>query len=192
MPDKTASPVLPAATIECPLCSGKGALSRAEILDRLGAKDFARVAQLSAEEAFRLLQSKHDRDHQTGWSRFETELAKRTTEIRERHKDEVRIAQSEKDVLTQRVEDCLREVAELRERNHQNAVRVPRVARRRTAFLLRVQKTARTRHRPLGLGAVVRRGSVCDLLPFDFAPGVAQQRSTLTTSADENIKLRHS
>ena len=129
LPDKTASPVLPAATIECPLCSGKGALSRAEILDRLGAKDFARVAQLSAEEAFRLLQSKHDRDHQTGWSRFETELAKRTTEIRERHKDEVRIAQSEKDVLTRRVEDCLREVAQLRERNHELEMEMAKVAR---------------------------------------------------------------
>jgi hypothetical protein len=52
---------LPTETIECPLCSGAGELSRAEILDRLGAKDFARVAQLSAEEAFRLLQSTHDR-----------------------------------------------------------------------------------------------------------------------------------
>ena len=48
-------------SIECPLCSGAGELSRAEILDRLGVKDFARVAQLSAEEAFRLLQNKHDR-----------------------------------------------------------------------------------------------------------------------------------
>ncbi len=32
--------------IECPLCCGAGELSRAEILDRLGVKDFARVAQL--------------------------------------------------------------------------------------------------------------------------------------------------
>ena len=39
--------------IECPLCSGEGKLKRTEILDRLGVKDFARVAQLSAEEAFR-------------------------------------------------------------------------------------------------------------------------------------------
>ena len=42
-------------TIECPLCCGAGKLKRTEILDRLGVKDFARVAQLSAEEAFRLL-----------------------------------------------------------------------------------------------------------------------------------------
>lgn len=115
-------------SIECPLCCGAGELSRAEILDRLGAKDFARVAQLSAEEAFRLLQSKHDREHQTGWSRFETELTKRTAEIRDRHKDELRSAQSERDDLTRRVEDCLREVAELRERNKQLEAEMAKVA----------------------------------------------------------------
>jgi hypothetical protein len=41
-------------SIECPLCVGKGELSRTEVLERLGMKDFARVAQLSAEEAIRL------------------------------------------------------------------------------------------------------------------------------------------
>jgi hypothetical protein len=104
-------------TIECPLCLGEGTLKRTEVLDRLGVKDFARVAQLSAEEAFRLLEQKHTHDHQTAWSRFETELAKRTAEIRDRHKDELRSAQSNRDDLTRRVEACLREVAELRERN---------------------------------------------------------------------------
>ena len=106
-------------TIECPLCLGEGTLKRTEVLDRLGVKDFARVAQLSAEEAFRLLQQKHTNDHQTAWSRFETELAKRTAEIRERHKDELRSAHSDRDDLIRRVEDCLREVAHLRERNQQ-------------------------------------------------------------------------
>jgi hypothetical protein len=110
------SPV-PTESIECPLCLGTGNLKRTEILDRLGVKDFARVAQLSAEEAFRLLQSKHDREHQSAWSRFETELAKRTAEIRECHKDELRSAQSDRDDLTRRIENCLREVAQLRERN---------------------------------------------------------------------------
>ena len=43
--------------IECPLCLGAGKLKRTEVLDRLGVKDFARVAQLSAEEAIRLLLS---------------------------------------------------------------------------------------------------------------------------------------
>ena len=111
------------------MCSGAGALTRAEILDRLGAKDFARVAQLSAEEAFRLLQSKHDHEHQSAWARFETELAKRTAEIRERHKDELRTAQSERDAITRRVEDCLREVAQLRERNQQLEGDLSKVAR---------------------------------------------------------------
>lgn len=116
-------------TIECPLCSGAGELSRAEILDRLGVKDFARVAQLSAEEAFRLLQSKHDREHQTAWSRFEAELARRTAEVREQHKDAQRSAQSERDDLVRSVENCLREVAQLRERNQQLEAEMAKVAR---------------------------------------------------------------
>ena len=116
-------------TIECPLCCGAGKLKRTEILDRLGVKDFARVAQLSAEEAFRLLKQKHNHDQQTAWSRFDTELAKRTAEIRERHKDELRSAQSDRDDLTRRVEDCLREVSQLRERNHQLETEMAKVAR---------------------------------------------------------------
>jgi hypothetical protein len=104
-------------TIECPLCLGEGRLKRTEILDRLGVKDFARVAQLSAEEAFRLLQNKHDHEHHSAWSRFDVELDKRTTEISERHKDELRTAKSERDDLTRRIEASLRELADLRERN---------------------------------------------------------------------------
>ena len=119
----------PTETIECPLCSGAGRLKRTEILDRLGVKDFARVAQLSAEEAFRLLQNKHDREHQTAWSRFESEMAKRTAEIRERFKDELRSAQSERDDLTRRVEDCLRELADIRERNQSLESELSKVAR---------------------------------------------------------------
>ena len=129
MPDKEGGLLPPTETIECPLCSGAGALTRAEILDRLGVKDFARVAQLSAEEAFRLLQNKHDHEHHMAWARFETELAKRTLEIRERHKDELRTAQSERDDITRRVEDCLREVARLRERNHELETEMAKVAR---------------------------------------------------------------
>lgn len=119
----------PTERMECPLCCGTGELTRAEILDRLGVKDFARVAQLSAEEAFRLLQSKHDREHQTAWSRFETELAKRTAEIREQHKDELRLALSEKDNLTRRIETSLRELADLRERNQALESELSKVAR---------------------------------------------------------------
>jgi hypothetical protein len=98
MSTRTTSPT--ETTIECPLCSGAGRLSRAEILDRLGVKDFARVAQLSAEAVFLLLTQKHDREHQTAWLRFETELAKRTAEISERHKDALRSAVSERDDLS--------------------------------------------------------------------------------------------
>ena len=75
--------------MECPLCLGAGELKRSEVLDRLGVKDFARVAQLSAEEAFRLLQQKNTHDYRDAWARFESELAKRTAEIEQRHRDEL-------------------------------------------------------------------------------------------------------
>jgi hypothetical protein len=115
--------------IECPLCCGAGELTRAAILDRLGVKDFARVAQLTAEEAFRLLQKKHDHEHQSAWSRFEMELGKRVAEIREQHKDELYLALSEKESLGRRVEDSLREMAELRERNQLLEGELAKVAR---------------------------------------------------------------
>jgi hypothetical protein len=115
--------------IECPLCCGAGELTRAEILDRLGVKDFARVAQLSAEEAFRLLQSKHNHEHQAVWSRFESELTKRVGEIRESHKDELRFANSERETLSRRVEDCLRELAQVRERNQEIEGELSKAAR---------------------------------------------------------------
>jgi hypothetical protein len=80
---------MPTDAIECPLCLGEGKLKRTEVLDRLGVKDFARVAQLSAEEAFRLLLQKHSHDEQDVWARFETELTKRTAEIERRHGDQL-------------------------------------------------------------------------------------------------------
>jgi hypothetical protein len=131
-------------TIECPLCLGEGTLKRTEVLDRLGVKDFARVAQLSAEEAFRLLQSKHDREHQSAWSRYETELAKRTAEIREQHKDELRSAHRDRDDLTRRVEDCLREVAQLRERNQELEGEMSKAARRGKLEEISFEEEART------------------------------------------------
>ena len=151
--------------IECPLCLGEGKLKRTEILDRLGVKDFARVAQLSAEEAFRLLQQKHTQDEQNVWLRFDTELSKRTAEIQQHHKDELRTLgsrlkelesaakvsgeqkaleiervraeleqklrseQSQKNDLNRRVEDFLREVTELRERNQELEAQMSKVAR---------------------------------------------------------------
>lgn len=129
MSSKAAAVPSASETIPCPLCAGAGELSRAEILDRLGVKDFARVAQLSAEEAFRLFQSKHDREHQHAWSRFESELTRRVAEIRESHKDELRLAISEKESLSRRVEDSLREVVQLREQNQQLETEMAKVAR---------------------------------------------------------------
>jgi hypothetical protein len=82
--------------MECPLCLGKGQLRRAEVLGRLGMKDFARVAQLSAEEAFRLLLKKHTQDEGSAWLRFEAELNKRTAQISEHHKAETQRLQEEK------------------------------------------------------------------------------------------------
>ena len=134
----------PTETIECPLCRGAGELNRAEILDRLGVKDFARVAQLSAEEAFRLLQNRHDRDHQNAWSRFETELAKRTAELTARFKDELRLAQSEKENLSRRVEDSLRELAQIRDQKQQMEAEMAKVARVGRREELDFEQEART------------------------------------------------
>jgi len=116
-------------TIECPLCLGAGSLKRAEILDRLGVKDFARVAQLSAEEAFRLIQAKHSNDSQHVWARFETELTKRTTEIELRHRSELQAIAGQKNDLNRKVEDYLREVAQLREKNQELEGQMAKVSR---------------------------------------------------------------
>jgi len=55
-------------TIDCPLCLGRGQLSRTEVLERLGMKDFTRVAQLSAEEAIRLILTKEKDSDQARWA----------------------------------------------------------------------------------------------------------------------------
>ena len=104
-------------------------LKRTEILDRLGVKDFARVAQLSAEEAFRLLQQKHSDDSQQVWARFEIELTRRTARIELSHKSELQALAAQKESLTRRVEDHLREVAQLRERNLELGAERAKVAR---------------------------------------------------------------
>jgi hypothetical protein len=134
-------------TIECPLCLGVGELKRSEVLERLGVKDFARVAQLSAEEAFRLLLTKQKQDEQNVWLRFEADLTRRTSEINQRHRDELqalaartkeleaaaRVAEQQKVLEIQhanrRVEDSLREAAALRERNQVLEVEMSKVAR---------------------------------------------------------------
>jgi hypothetical protein len=138
---------MPTETIECPLCLGAGQLARAEILDRLGVRDFARVAQLSAEEAIRLLLSKHQQHEQSGWARFEAELAKRPAAIAESHRDELhalvartselegaqKMAEQQKapelEHANRRVEDALRAVETLRERNYELEGEMAKVAR---------------------------------------------------------------
>lgn len=129
MADRDRVAVLPTETIHCPLCLGEGKLKRSEVLDRLGVKDFARVATLSAEEAFRLLQNKHDHEHQSAWARFETELTRRTAEIELRNRSEVQAFAAQKDTLNRRVEDTLREVAGLRERNQELEMEMSKVSR---------------------------------------------------------------
>ena len=99
---------VPDDKMECPLCLGKGQLRRAEVLERLGMKDFARVAQLSAEEAFRLLLNKNKQEEDSAWLRFEAELNKRITEISEHHKAETRRLQEEKSSLELRLEGLLK------------------------------------------------------------------------------------
>ena len=100
MTDST--PALPEA-IECPLCLGKGELSRTEVLERLGMKDFARVAQLSAEEAIRLLTVREKDGEQARWAKFEVELTKRLAEVTGKHNAELQKLQAEKSELAARL-----------------------------------------------------------------------------------------
>ena len=91
--------------IECPLCLGQGQLTRAEVLERLGMKDFARIAQLSAEEAFRLLLKEHKQEENSLWLRFENELTKRLNEVTQKHKNEIQGLQNEKAALEIRLKE---------------------------------------------------------------------------------------
>ena len=96
------APALPNA-IECPLCLGKGELSRTEVLERLGMKDYARVAQLSAEEAIRLLTVKEKDADQARWAKFDAELARRVAEVTGKHNAELQKLQAEKTELAARL-----------------------------------------------------------------------------------------
>jgi chromosome segregation ATPase len=120
---------MPTDAIECPLCLGEGKLKRTEVLDRLGVRDFARVAQLSAEEAFRLLQEKHGSDTQQVWARFENELAKRTADAELRHQSDLQALSVRNDTLSRRAEDSLRELVELRKEKQALETELSRVAR---------------------------------------------------------------
>ena len=89
--------------IECPLCLGKGELSRTEVLERLGMKDYARVAQLSAEEAIRLVLKKEKDGEQARWAKFDAELARRVAEAAGKHSAELQRLQAEKSELAARL-----------------------------------------------------------------------------------------
>ncbi len=99
-----AAPALP-ELIECPLCIGKGRLSRAEVLERLGMKDFTRVAQLSAEEAIRLIVKKEKESEQARWAKFDAEVTKRVVEVSDKYKAELQKLQTEKNGLLVRLEE---------------------------------------------------------------------------------------
>lgn len=99
-----ASPGLP-ETIECPLCNGQGELSRTEVLQRLGMKDYARVAQLSAEEAIRLLLKNEKAAEQARWAKFELELTRRLSEVTGKHNAELQKLQTEKNELVVRLKE---------------------------------------------------------------------------------------
>jgi len=102
MPESTQA--LPDA-IECPLCLGRGELGRTEVFERLGMRDYARVAQLTAEEAIRLIMRKEKDAEQSRWAKFESELARRLAEVTDKHKAELQRLQTEKNEAAVRLEE---------------------------------------------------------------------------------------
>lgn len=190
-----------AERIECPLCSGAGELTRAEILDRLGVKDFARVAQLSAEEAFRLLHDQHQQDGEALWARFQNELTKRTNEIEQRHKDEIHLLSARTKELesaarateqqkaheiqnaNRRVEDTLRELAAIRERNEELEIQMSKVARRGKLEELSFEEEVRAWP---GIGISEKLGRNGDyLLAFRDPSGAALEPRLLVDCKDK-------
>jgi hypothetical protein len=197
----TTEPSVMTENIECPLCLGEGKLRRTEILDRLGVKDFARVAQLSAEEATRLLLSKHQQDEQNVWARFEAELAKRTADIAQRHKDElhtltgrtkeleaaatVAVQQKAHEIehANRRVEDSLREVAKLQERNHELETEMAKVARQGKWEELSFEDEVRTWPGMCASEKLARNGDY--LLAFRDPSGAALEPRLLVDNKDK-------
>jgi hypothetical protein len=78
-------------------------LSRTEVLERLGMKDYARVAQLSAEEAIRLILKKEKDAEQARWAKFDADLARRVAEVTGKHNAELQKLQAEKSELAARL-----------------------------------------------------------------------------------------
>jgi chromosome segregation ATPase len=73
------------------------------VLERLGMKDYARVAQLSAEEAIRLILKKEKDAEQARWAKFDAELARRVAEVTGKHNAELQKLQAEKTELAARL-----------------------------------------------------------------------------------------
>ena len=167
--------------IECPLCTGEGTLKRTEVLDRLGVKDFARVAQLSAEEAFRLLLEKHKEDQQHVWLRFEAEIQR----VRLGLEDKLRFEQSQKEHLNRRVEDYFREISQLRERNQQLETEMAKIARIGKREEMDFAEEARTWP---GIGISEKLGKNGDyLLWFRDASGAQLEPRLLVDNKDKAI-----
>lgn len=91
--------------IECPLCKGNGEISRTEVLERLGMRDFNRVAQLSAEEAIRVLLKNERQAEQARWAKYELELTKRVAEVTAKYTAELQKLQTEKDQVSLRLKE---------------------------------------------------------------------------------------
>lgn len=91
--------------VKCPLCYGQGRISRKEVLERLGMRDLARVAQLSAEEVLKLSREAHKQEESSLWMRFEAELTKRLNDVRSKHQAEILAIQTEKEALSVRLEE---------------------------------------------------------------------------------------
>lgn len=98
------------ATIACPLCSGKGSLSRDEFFEKTGMKDLSRVAELTAAQALEKMREAAQRDGDSRWARFEQELAKRTAEINAKHQEEVAKLKVERDIMAARQKELEKRV----------------------------------------------------------------------------------
>ena len=104
--------------IECPLCSGAGKLTRAEFWTvsalriRPRRPAFRRGSFPAASEQTRPRSPKR-------MVSLRNELTKRAAEIREHHKDELRLSNPKERISPGVSKDCLREVAQLRERNQE-------------------------------------------------------------------------
>src|ERR1022692_3890528 len=68
-------------------------------------KDFARVAQLSAEEAIRILLKTEKESEQARWAKFEVELTKRLAEVNQKHNAELQKLQTEKNEVSVRLKE---------------------------------------------------------------------------------------